>query len=165
MAGGANSIFLYSLRPCLHINEAFLIYFLLLVTHNLTYARQAKWLRYYGGTKTHMRFSIAGDALGRFYVSGTLFDSLVLAKYDSQGHLQWDHKPAPYYTLSGYSALPNARGNVYLTDVYDADAQVGSTTQNNHADDPTLFLAKFSPKATVPRTRQMIPGSIKMNIC
>jgi gliding motility-associated-like protein len=92
---------------------------------------------------------IAVDGLGNLYLTGTLSDSTLLAKYSPQGQLLWRHKPAPYNTILGYSPLVDAWGNVYLTGMYFRSARFGATTLTNEGGSHNVFLTKFDPAGRV----------------
>jgi hypothetical protein len=85
--------------------------------------------------------AITGDSDGNLYVAGDINDlnydaSLLVAKYDNTGTIQWQRRLSGASTSRGYGIAVDSSGNVYVCGV------ISGSTQNG-------FLAKWNSSGTL----------------
>ena len=117
------------------------------------------WARSAGGTNADAGYGIAVDTAGACYVTGYFSGSaefgprtlkttgsydMFLAKYDTDGVLQWATNTGASVSAFGRAISVDAQGNSYLTGGFQYQAQFGTTTfPNNEFTD--VFVAKYEP--------------------
>ncbi len=130
---------------------------------------QLLWARSAGGTNADAGYGIAIDAAGACYVTGYFSGSsefgsrtlkttgsydMFLAKYDTDGVLQWATNTGASVGAFGRAISVDAQGNIYLTGGFQYQAQFGSATfPNNEFID--VFVAKYEPNGELSWARQL----------
>jgi Tfp pilus assembly protein PilZ len=126
------------------------------------------WVRPAGGPEWDQGTSVAVDRGGNCYLTGYFEDTaafgptnlvsrggddVFVAKYNSQGVLQWVMQfGGPGYDYGGAVAL-DAGGNAYLAGYFEQTAQVGNTELVSRGNNDVL-LAKFSSGGAVQWVKQ-----------
>jgi len=123
---------------------------------NALWARSAIGALSYGGP------SVAVDAVGNVYVSGSFFegamtfdfitignyghDDMFLAKYNAAGYIQWANSAGGSDYDRAYSVVVDASGNSYVTGAYSSDKLIADddTLANLSAPNSDIFLVKYN---------------------
>jgi hypothetical protein len=148
---------------------AFLVAAELSLFNNNVYSQIPAWLWAKGETGSESVNSVAVDPSGNLFVAGyftgksvtfgsiTLTNShdlasdLFLAKYDSNGTVQWAISAGDYYTDEATSVAVDAAGNAYLTGYWYGDTiTFGSySLHNTYHSNADIFLVKYNPDGNV----------------
>ena len=141
----------------------------LLLLNSSVYSQIPTWLWAKGETGSESVNSVAVDTSGNFFVAGSfsgesvtfgsitltnshdLDSDLFLAKYDSNGTVQWAISAGDNYTDEATSVAVDAAGNVYLTGYWYGDTIIfGSfSLHNTYHGNADIFLVKFDPDGNV----------------
>ena len=134
-------------RPGAGIGDAFI------AKYNSAGAPQ--WARRAGGTQMDVYSGVSADAYGNIYVTGGAGSALipgafnvVIARYDSNGVVQWPPDATSTLALPWAGPMVDAGGNCYLAGWFQTNAVFGTNTITGpgYFD---YFLAKLAPGALV----------------
>jgi hypothetical protein len=136
-------------------------------TPNWEWARSAPC---YYSNGTGEGWNVASDFSGNLFITGTIYDTLVsfdsiilynpnyvpmannpnafIAKYDSNGNIQWAKNAAGSGQSLAYGIATDAQGNVYLTGNFFGFLSFGFDTLSYQGGDD-IFLVKFDPAGNV----------------
>ncbi len=118
-------------------------------TRSVTVVQAVAWPVQFGTSSTDKAHSVATDADGNVYVSGSTYGSLpgntsagdwdvFVAKYDSGGVQKWVKQFGSSSTDHAYGVATDADGNVYVS-----GSTSGSLPGNTSAGDWDAFVAKY----------------------
>jgi hypothetical protein len=123
-----------------------------------------QWARSIGGSFSDTGQAIATDSAGNVYVIGRYYgiatiesitltsvsgsDDGFVAKYDTNGTVQWAGKIGGTRSDSGYGIATDSDGNVYVTGRYADSVTIGSTTLDSEGSNDA-FVAKYDTSGTV----------------
>jgi len=131
----------------------------LISIHSFAQAPNWAWAKSAGGTTGNVGYSIAIDAAGNTYITGSFGDSTItfgtttltnsgaddifIAKYDANGNIVWAKSlGGTDYDYGGGIALDTA-GNTYITGSFNSPSMpFGTTTLTNNGSDD-IFIAKY----------------------
>ncbi len=123
------------------------------------------WGQTGGGSGYYLAYSVATDALGNAYITGSFRSSIAfglnglgnaggadiyLVKYDSAGNLIWAQRAGGNAFDEAYSMTTDLCNNVYLTGYFTSTTiQFGSFTFTTVSGGSDMFLVKYNPSGTV----------------
>lgn len=125
---------------------------------------QVLWVKSAGGTGYSYGQDIAVDAAGNIYITGVYYNTttfentsftsagnsdLFIAKYNTEGILQWARSAGGANNDFGQSIAVDANGNVYITGYFQGTSTFGTTTLTSTPlpfDD--VFVAKYTTNGT-----------------
>jgi hypothetical protein len=122
------------------------------------------WVKNIGGTASDFCFSIAADASGCLYATGS-FDSpamiagndtlsanssdVYLLKFDPSGNVLWGRSAGGIYGDVGYGVACDSSGNIYITGNFNSPSMTfGSITLTGGSGDD-IFIAKYDSSGNV----------------
>lgn len=126
---------------------------------------QLQWVKSAGGSSYDYGQAIAVDAGGNVYITGLYYNTttfentsftsagnsdLFIAKYNSEGILQWVRSEGGTNNDFGQSIAVDATGNVYITGYFQGTSTFGTTTVTSTPlpfDD--VFIAKYTTNGTL----------------
>jgi hypothetical protein len=119
------------------------------------------WAKSAGGTSNEYRASVAVDAIGNAYVSGSFispvlyFDTIALAfvpgcgpdiflaKYDAGGNVKWAHSYGTSKSDEAFSVAQDDKGNVYITGYFGGTSITFDTVTLWNQGGLDVFIAKI----------------------
>ena len=118
-----------------------------------------QWTQQLGSPAGDESFDVAADSNGNVYITGRTLGDLggtnqgsndaFIAKYDTDGTLQWTQQLGSSAFDYGYSAVTDSIGDVYITGWTNGD--LGGTNQGSN----DAFLAKYDGDGTLLWTEQL----------
>ncbi len=146
--------------PARRVAAALAICFLVGGLAERGHAQNIEWTRQLGTSDRDDARSVAADALGNVYITGTTWGSLggphaggrddaFVAKYDATGALQWTRQLGTNDIDEGRGVSTDGLGNVYV-----AGVTYGSLSGVSSGVGGDVFLVKYDAAGTLQWTRQ-----------
>lgn len=117
-----------------------------------------RWIKTFGGSGTDIGYAIDNDSEGNFFVTGFFSDrvnfdektvtsngdrDIFIAKYDSNGVVQWVSQAGGKYKDEGMGIKVDKAGRIFVTGVYDYKTHFGAITLNGAGGYHDIFTACY----------------------